>query len=184
MSFSRCKVHHAGCLAKNLISMLTIKLMTPPCHFFGQLFVLHHHFLLHVSPLVLQVTTHGVCSSQKKKPNKTALASPVSLFPWLPFMKHANVSYLDYILTFFRVRHKRVFETVKNINQSVRQRSPAPPSANIPGSNQTLSSLRSTLSGSNTDNLGALDNREQSMLLEAESTDPRWVGLNTDLYKY
>ncbi|XP_053506989.1 trafficking kinesin-binding protein 1 [Ictalurus furcatus] len=70
-----------------------------------------------------------------------------------------------------KVRHKRVFETVKNVNQSVRQRSPAPPSANIPGSNQTLSSLSFALSDSNTDNTAALDNREQSMLLEVESTD-------------
>lgn len=79
-----------------------------------------------------------------------------------------------------RVRHKRVFETVKNVNQSVRQRSPAPPSANIPGSNQTLSSLSFALSDSNTDNTASLDNREQSMLLEVESTDARWVGINTD----
>lgn len=78
-----------------------------------------------------------------------------------------------------RVRHKRVFETVKNINQSVRQRLPAPPSANIPGSNQTLSPLSSTLSESNTDSIATLDNREQCMLMEAESTDARWVGLNT-----
>ncbi|XP_047016354.2 trafficking kinesin-binding protein 1 [Ictalurus punctatus] len=70
-----------------------------------------------------------------------------------------------------KVRHKRVFETVKNVNQSVRQRSPAPPSANIPGSNQTLSSLSFALSDSNTDNTASLDNREQSMLLEVESTD-------------
>ncbi|MCI4385418.1 hypothetical protein PGIGA_G00050210 [Pangasianodon gigas] len=70
-----------------------------------------------------------------------------------------------------KVRHKRVFETVKNINQSVRQRLLPPPSANIPGSNQTLSSLSSALSDSNTDNMAALDNREQSMLLEAESSD-------------
>ncbi|KAI5097741.1 trafficking kinesin-binding protein 1-like, partial [Silurus meridionalis] len=69
------------------------------------------------------------------------------------------------------VRHKRVFETVKNVNQSVRQRSPAPSSANIPGSNQTFSSLSPILSDSNTDSMAALDNREQSMLLEAESTD-------------
>lgn len=80
-----------------------------------------------------------------------------------------------------RLRHKRVFETVKNINQSVRQRSPAPPTANIPGSNQTHSSLSSALSDGNTDNLAALDNREQSMLLEAESTDAKWVVLNTQL---
>ncbi|TSK87408.1 Trafficking kinesin-binding protein 1 [Bagarius yarrelli] len=70
-----------------------------------------------------------------------------------------------------KVRQKRVFETVKNVNQSVRQRSPVPPSTNIPGSNQTHSSLNSTLSDGNTDNISALDNREQTLLLEAESTD-------------
>uniref|UniRef100_A0A8B9JT28 Trafficking protein, kinesin binding 1a n=1 Tax=Astyanax mexicanus TaxID=7994 RepID=A0A8B9JT28_ASTMX len=65
----------------------------------------------------------------------------------------------------------RVFETVKNINQTVRQRSPAPPSANIPGSNQTLSSLGSALSDSSGNNTPTLDNRTQSLLLEAGSTD-------------
>uniref|UniRef100_A0AAR2K1S3 Trafficking protein, kinesin binding 1 n=1 Tax=Pygocentrus nattereri TaxID=42514 RepID=A0AAR2K1S3_PYGNA len=69
------------------------------------------------------------------------------------------------------VHHKRTFEMVKNINQSVRQRPLAPPpSTNIPGSNQTLSSLSSTLSDSN-GNTPTLDNRAQSMLLEAESTN-------------
>ncbi|XP_017542557.2 trafficking kinesin-binding protein 1 [Pygocentrus nattereri] len=70
-----------------------------------------------------------------------------------------------------KVHHKRTFEMVKNINQSVRQRPLAPPpSTNIPGSNQTLSSLSSTLSDSN-GNTPTLDNRAQSMLLEAESTN-------------
>uniref|UniRef100_A0A671MMR5 Trafficking kinesin-binding protein 1-like n=1 Tax=Sinocyclocheilus anshuiensis TaxID=1608454 RepID=A0A671MMR5_9TELE len=68
-----------------------------------------------------------------------------------------------------RVRHKRVFETVKNINQSVRQRS-ANSATNIPGSNQTLSSLSSTLSDSNGNN-AAPDNRTQSMLQETGSSD-------------
>lgn len=74
------------------------------------------------------------------------------------------------------MRHKRVFETVKNINKSVRQRSPASallPAANIPGSNQMHSPLCPALSESNADNMAALDNREQSMLLEAESTDAK-----------
>uniref|UniRef100_A0A671MK60 Trafficking kinesin-binding protein 1-like n=2 Tax=Sinocyclocheilus anshuiensis TaxID=1608454 RepID=A0A671MK60_9TELE len=62
-----------------------------------------------------------------------------------------------------RVRHKRVFETVKNINQSVRQRS-ANSATNIPGSNQTLSSLSSTLSDSNGNN-AAPDNRTQIIRL-------------------
>ncbi|XP_051520426.1 trafficking kinesin-binding protein 1 isoform X3 [Myxocyprinus asiaticus] len=69
-----------------------------------------------------------------------------------------------------KVCHKRVFETVKNINQSVRQRSSAHPAANIPGSNQTLSSLSSTLSDSSSNNV-APDNRTQSMLQETDSTD-------------
>uniref|UniRef100_A0A8C1KHR0 Uncharacterized protein n=1 Tax=Cyprinus carpio TaxID=7962 RepID=A0A8C1KHR0_CYPCA len=60
-----------------------------------------------------------------------------------------------------RVRHKRVFETVKNINQSVRQRS-ANSATNIPGSNQTLSSLGSALSDSSSNN-AAPDNRTQSI---------------------
>ncbi|XP_076842493.1 trafficking kinesin-binding protein 1 isoform X3 [Brachyhypopomus gauderio] len=68
-----------------------------------------------------------------------------------------------------KVRHKRVFETVKNINQSVRQRSPAPPPANIPGSNQMLSSLSPAPSESSGFNISTLDNRAQSILLE--STD-------------
>ncbi|XP_057211016.1 trafficking kinesin-binding protein 1 isoform X1 [Triplophysa rosa] len=66
-----------------------------------------------------------------------------------------------------RVRQKRVFETVKNINQSVRQR-PANPAANIPGSNQMLTCLSSAHSDSN---VVATDNRTQTMLLEACSTD-------------
>uniref|UniRef100_A0A8C1SRY6 Trafficking protein, kinesin binding 1 n=1 Tax=Cyprinus carpio TaxID=7962 RepID=A0A8C1SRY6_CYPCA len=68
-----------------------------------------------------------------------------------------------------RVRHKRVFETVKNINQTVRQRS-ANSATNIPGSNQTLSSLSSALSDSN-GNSAAPDNRTQSMLQETSSSD-------------
>uniref|UniRef100_A0A8C1YPC3 Uncharacterized protein n=1 Tax=Cyprinus carpio TaxID=7962 RepID=A0A8C1YPC3_CYPCA len=68
-----------------------------------------------------------------------------------------------------RVRHKRVFETVKNINQSVRQRS-ANSATNIPGSNQTLSSLGSALSDSSSNN-AAPDNRTQSMLQETGPSD-------------
>ncbi|XP_026870224.2 trafficking kinesin-binding protein 1 [Electrophorus electricus] len=70
-----------------------------------------------------------------------------------------------------KVRHKRVFETVKNINQSVRQRTPAPPPANIPGSNQMLSSLSPAPSDNSGNNITTLDNRAQSILLEAESAD-------------
>ncbi|XP_061110696.1 trafficking kinesin-binding protein 1-like isoform X1 [Conger conger] len=38
-----------------------------------------------------------------------------------------------------KTHHTRVFETVKNINQTVKPRSPAPSTANIPGSNQSSS---------------------------------------------
>ncbi|XP_056597246.1 trafficking kinesin-binding protein 1 [Triplophysa dalaica] len=66
-----------------------------------------------------------------------------------------------------RVHQKRVFETVKNINQSVRQR-PANPAANIPGSNQMLTCFSSAYSDSN---ICASDNRTQTMLLEAGASD-------------
>lgn len=101
-------------------------------------------------------------------------------------MVHTFITFYIYILCWLqtvcvhRVRHKRVFETVKNVNQSVRQRSPARPSANIPGSNQTHSPVSSALSDGNTGNMAALDNREQSLLLEAESMDARWVTFKTD----
>ncbi|XP_061597028.1 trafficking kinesin-binding protein 1-like isoform X2 [Cololabis saira] len=75
-----------------------------------------------------------------------------------------------------KIHQKRVFETVKNINQTVRQRSLTPTSANIPGSNQSLSARtspqssglstpHSTLYGDNV----ALDNRAQSILMETAS---------------
>ncbi|XP_067111543.1 trafficking kinesin-binding protein 1-like [Osmerus mordax] len=77
-----------------------------------------------------------------------------------------------------KVHRKRVFETVKNINQTVRQRSPIPSNANIPGSNQSLSSRTSphssgaatpSLYGGDSGNGVALDNRTQSMLMETAS---------------
>lgn len=74
---------------------------------------------------------------------------------------------------------KRVFETVKTVNQTVRQRS-LTPTSNIPGSNQSLSARTSPQSSGqstprsgmfNTDSL-ALDNRTQSILMEtAENED-------------
>ncbi|XP_070970457.1 trafficking kinesin-binding protein 1-like isoform X1 [Oncorhynchus clarkii lewisi] len=77
-----------------------------------------------------------------------------------------------------KVHHKRVFETVKNINQMVRQRSPIPSNANIPGSNQASSLSSAHSSGRTTPMAGsiswdvrgdgvALDNRQQSMLMES-----------------
>uniref|UniRef100_A0A3Q3XGF0 Trafficking protein, kinesin binding 1a n=1 Tax=Mola mola TaxID=94237 RepID=A0A3Q3XGF0_MOLML len=81
---------------------------------------------------------------------------------------------------------KRVFETVKNINQTVRQRSLTPTSANIPGSNQSLSARTSPQSsGLSTPHSSmyavdisgasvALDNRAQSILMETASNQDRW----------
>uniref|UniRef100_A0A4W5NCE5 Trafficking protein, kinesin binding 1a n=1 Tax=Hucho hucho TaxID=62062 RepID=A0A4W5NCE5_9TELE len=77
-----------------------------------------------------------------------------------------------------KVHHKRVFETVKNINQMVRQRSPIPSNANIPGSNQASSLSSAHSSGKTTPMAGSiswdvrgdgvtLDNRQQSMLMES-----------------
>ena len=83
-----------------------------------------------------------------------------------------------------RGHRRRVFQTVKNINQTVRQRSPIPGSnANIPGSNQTQSSRSSPLSsgpatprlcpGDITGEGVGLDNRAQSILMEAASNRER-----------
>ncbi|XP_036075749.1 trafficking kinesin-binding protein 1 isoform X4 [Rousettus aegyptiacus] len=75
---------------------------------------------------------------------------------------------------------KRVFETVRNINQVVRQRSLTPSPMNIPGSNQSsamnsllsscVSTPRSSFYGSDVGNV-VLDNKTNSIILEAESTD-------------
>ncbi|KAM4630231.1 trafficking kinesin-binding protein 1 [Polymixia lowei] len=80
-----------------------------------------------------------------------------------------------------KIHHKRVFETVKNINQTARQRSPIPSNANIPGSNQSLSSRTSPQSSGlvtprsslyevhiSGDSV-TLDNRAQSILMETAS---------------
>ncbi|XP_037703894.1 trafficking kinesin-binding protein 1 isoform X12 [Choloepus didactylus] len=76
---------------------------------------------------------------------------------------------------------KRVFETVRNINQVVKQRSLTPSSMNIPGSNQSsamnsllsscISTPRSSFYGSDVSNV-VLDNKTNSLILETESTDP------------
>ncbi|XP_067362697.1 trafficking kinesin-binding protein 1-like isoform X1 [Channa argus] len=80
-----------------------------------------------------------------------------------------------------KIHRKRVFDTVKNVNQTVRQRSLTPTSANIPGSNQSLSARTSPQSsglstpqssiygGDITGHNVALDNRTQSILLETAS---------------
>nr|XP_040044244.1 trafficking kinesin-binding protein 1-like isoform X2 [Gasterosteus aculeatus aculeatus] len=74
-----------------------------------------------------------------------------------------------------KVHRRRVFETVKNVNQAVRQRSLTPTGANIPGSNQSLSARTSPQSSGPCTPRGsacagedgvALDNRTQSLLME------------------
>ncbi|XP_040289572.1 trafficking kinesin-binding protein 1 isoform X1 [Bufo bufo] len=75
---------------------------------------------------------------------------------------------------------KRVFETVRNVNQVVKQRSLAPSPMNIPGSNQTsamnslmsscVSTPRSSLYGGDISNI-VIDNKTNSIILETESTD-------------
>ncbi|KAG8521545.1 Trafficking kinesin-binding protein 1 [Galemys pyrenaicus] len=75
---------------------------------------------------------------------------------------------------------KRVFETVRNINQVVKQRSLTPSPMNIPGSNQSsamnsllsscVSTPRSSFYGSDIGNV-ILDNKTNSIILEAESAD-------------
>ncbi|XP_035299961.1 trafficking kinesin-binding protein 1 isoform X4 [Cricetulus griseus] len=75
---------------------------------------------------------------------------------------------------------KRVFETVRNINQVVKQRSLTPSPMNIPGSNQSsamtsllsscASTPRSSFYGSDVGNM-VLDNKTNSILLETEAAD-------------
>ncbi|XP_017329582.1 trafficking kinesin-binding protein 1 isoform X3 [Ictalurus punctatus] len=75
-----------------------------------------------------------------------------------------------------RLHPKRVFQTVRNINQVVRQRSLCPSPMNIPGSNQTssmnsrhsscLSTPRSSVYGGEGT---VMDNRTNSMLLESHT---------------
>ncbi|XP_036441262.1 trafficking kinesin-binding protein 1 isoform X1 [Colossoma macropomum] len=75
-----------------------------------------------------------------------------------------------------RLHPKRVFQTVRNINQTVRQRSMGPSPMNIPGSNQTscvnsrrsscLSTPRSSVYGGEG---SFMDNRTNSLLLEGQS---------------
>ncbi|MGH0117257.1 UNVERIFIED_CONTAM: hypothetical protein FKN15_032224, partial [Acipenser sinensis] len=79
-----------------------------------------------------------------------------------------------------KIHHKRVFETVKHINQTVKQRSLAPSPMNIPGSNQSsslnsalsscMSTPRSSFYGGDISNI-VIDNRTNSIILETESPD-------------
>ncbi|XP_019946240.2 trafficking kinesin-binding protein 1-like [Paralichthys olivaceus] len=87
-----------------------------------------------------------------------------------------------------KIHRKRVFETVKNVNQTVRQRSLTPTSGNIPGSNQSLSARTSPQSSGlstphstiyGVDISGdsvALDNRAQSILMETASNQDGSTG--------
>ncbi|XP_015248409.1 PREDICTED: trafficking kinesin-binding protein 1 [Cyprinodon variegatus] len=77
-----------------------------------------------------------------------------------------------------KIHRRRVFETVKSVNQTVRQRSLTPTSSNIPGSNQSLSTRTSPqssgLSTPRSNMFGgdiglAFDNRTQSILMETAS---------------
>ncbi|XP_053324424.1 trafficking kinesin-binding protein 1 isoform X11 [Spea bombifrons] len=74
--------------------------------------------------------------------------------------------------------NKRVFETVRSVNQVVKQRSLAPSPMNIPGSNQSsamnslmsscVSTPRSSLYGGDISNI-VIDNKTNSIILETES---------------
>uniref|UniRef100_A0A3B4EU63 Trafficking kinesin protein 1 n=1 Tax=Pundamilia nyererei TaxID=303518 RepID=A0A3B4EU63_9CICH len=86
------------------------------------------------------------------------------------------------------VHRKRVFETVKNVNQTVRQRSLTPTNSNIPGSNQSLSARTSPQSsglstphssifgGDLSGESVALDNRTQSILMETAGQEKKASG--------
>lgn len=92
---------------------------------------------------------------------------------------------LTLYLVVSRSHRKRVFETVKNVNQTVRQRSLTPTGSNIPGSNQSLSARTSPQSSSLSsphssmyggdlgNDGGTLDNRAQSILMETTSNQDR-----------
>uniref|UniRef100_A0A8B9DTX9 Trafficking kinesin protein 1 n=1 Tax=Anser cygnoides TaxID=8845 RepID=A0A8B9DTX9_ANSCY len=75
---------------------------------------------------------------------------------------------------------KRVFETVRNVNQVVKQRSMTPSPMNIPGSNQSsamnslmsscVSTPRSSFYGGDISNI-MIDNKTNSIILETESSE-------------
>ncbi|XP_059801710.1 trafficking kinesin-binding protein 1 isoform X1 [Hypanus sabinus] len=77
-------------------------------------------------------------------------------------------------------QQKRVFETVRTVNQVVKQRSQGPSPLNIPGSNQSsgmnsafsscISTPRSSYYGSDVSNI-IIDNKTNSIILETESSD-------------
>uniref|UniRef100_A0AAY4BDP6 Trafficking protein, kinesin binding 1a n=1 Tax=Denticeps clupeoides TaxID=299321 RepID=A0AAY4BDP6_9TELE len=120
----------------------------------------------------------SVCSGTQRRYHPLGLFPMDSLAAEIEGTMRKEMSLSDPDCEEQKFHQKRVFETVKNINQTVRQRSLAPPATNIPGSNQTLSSPSSTLSGGLTtaqsclrdsDMTGvSLDNRAQSILQEAD----------------
>ncbi|XP_051871403.1 trafficking kinesin-binding protein 1 isoform X2 [Pristis pectinata] len=77
-------------------------------------------------------------------------------------------------------QQKRVFETVRSVNQVVKQRSQGPSPMNIPGSNQSsrmnsgfsscVSTPRSSYYGGDVTNI-VIDNKTNSIILETESSD-------------
>nr|XP_043908095.1 trafficking kinesin-binding protein 1-like isoform X2 [Solea senegalensis] len=88
-----------------------------------------------------------------------------------------------------KTHRKRVFETVKNVNQTVRQRSLTPTGSNIPGSNQSLSAhtspqssglstphSHSVFGGDFGADCIALDNRTQSILMETAANQDSTEG--------
>uniref|UniRef100_A0A8D0AB66 Trafficking kinesin protein 1 n=1 Tax=Sander lucioperca TaxID=283035 RepID=A0A8D0AB66_SANLU len=90
------------------------------------------------------------------------------------------------------IHRRRVFETVKNVNQTVRQRSLTPTNANIPGSNQSLSARTSPQSsglttphssmygGDISGDSVALDNRTQSILMETAANQDSTVCITSE----
>ncbi|XP_063055768.1 trafficking kinesin-binding protein 1 isoform X2 [Engraulis encrasicolus] len=74
-----------------------------------------------------------------------------------------------------KLHPKRVFQTVRNVNQTVRQRSMGPSPLNIPGSNQTssMNSRRSSCVSTPRSSLygGVVDNRASTMILEGHMPD-------------
>ncbi|XP_031432567.1 trafficking kinesin-binding protein 1 isoform X2 [Clupea harengus] len=73
---------------------------------------------------------------------------------------------------------KRIFQTVRNVNQTVRQRSTGPSPMNIPGSNQTssLNSRRSSCVSTPRSSMyggSMMDNRASSMILEGHTPEDR-----------
>ena len=77
-----------------------------------------------------------------------------------------------------RLHPKRIFQTVRNVNQTVRQRSTGPSPMNIPGSNQTssLNSRRSSCVSTPRSSMyggSMMDNRASSMILEGHTPEDR-----------